>query len=46
MLSKNDDELTIGRYGIVIRSERPSGAFIHNLLEQKRRHQRGVSERK
>jgi hypothetical protein len=39
--SRNETELSMGRYGILIRSETRAGALILDLLEQKRRYQEG-----
>ena len=39
--SKNDEELSMGRYAIVIRAETRAGTHIRDLLEQKRRYQEG-----
>ena len=39
--SKNDEELSMGRYGIIIRADSHAGILIRDLLEQKRRYQQG-----
>jgi hypothetical protein len=39
IFSKNEADLSMGRYGIIIRAETQSGLFIRDLLEQKRRYQ-------
>jgi hypothetical protein len=37
ILSKNDEELSMGRYGIVIREGTVAGRIIRSMLEQKRK---------
>jgi hypothetical protein len=41
IFSRNDQELSMGRYAVVIRTESGSGAIIRDLLEQKKRHEAG-----
>jgi hypothetical protein len=39
LFSRNEDELSVGRYGILIPATSRAGMLILDLIEQKRRHQ-------